>query len=370
MVIGLAAVGWVLSFAVASVDVIEEAGWLKAYRGLFDSTRGYPGEGPPASRRLRFDEHVLRDAMAEHGRGNLLAAAQLVRRRNAPRWLVGRVGRSAPERVVQWYTVAGLHASRTVPTHEQWTRFLANLRQVDWNAHRVRPRGAGGVARAAALGPAARSEGVGANAAMDVDSSGSEAEPDDVFAGAPGGGNDDVELFVDGHRSWLGGQFEDPLEQRWDALAEGDNWAGIDDVHVQADPSTASAPGAILFPIVSSADGLGLRRGTIDIGPEDTCCMCLRLELLSASARLVGFDACGHVICLSCAITYAGRDRAEGVALCPYRCAGTRGFVSVTLRVGAADGRRWSPAQLAACATCFRCRRGASARPMCSSLAS
>lgn len=370
MVFGLAAVCWVLSFAVAIVDAIEEAGCLKAHRGLFDSTRGYPGEGPPASRRLAFDEQVLRGAMAEHGRGNLLPAAQLVRRRNAPRWFGGRGGRSAPERVVQWYTVAGLHASRTVPTYEQWTRLLATISQADRNGRRVRPRGAGGVARAAALGPAARSGDVGANAAMDVDSSGSEAEPDDVFAAAPARGNADVELLVDGHRSWLGGQFEDPLEQRWDGLAEGDNLAGVDDVHVQADPSTASAPGAILFPIVSSADGRGLRRGTIDIGPEDTCCMCLRLELLSPTARLVGFDACGHVICLSCAITYAGRDRAEGMALCPYRCAGTRGFVSVTLRVGAADGRRWTPTQLAACATCFRCRRGASARPMFSSLGS
>lgn len=364
------------------------ARWRHASLSRFDSTRGFPGEGPPMPsprRLLPFDDGVLRQAVGEADSGNAALAMQLLIDRRGPRWTSHPNG-AARQRCMQWYRIMANRSAAEVVTREQWQSLTARRRHNRFDARRVRPR--------------AHGHGTGQRSASEADSD-DNADDDMVDVGPMEAA---AEMQTAGDRAWRSGQFEDPLSpqgrswqeneaetlhvqasgydgDREDAssMAGGDrrerdceggnasdedisaNEVGRhgrgrqhrcvvgddDDSGTLADTQSTSTHAHR----VVALDGGGVRRGQLEISSTDCCVVCMNVVLLESNMHLIGFDTCSHVLCLFCAARVSARGHG-----CPSRCPPCQRFVAVDLRPGILrNPTTWSMDEMAAFASCTRC---------------
>ena len=244
----------------------REWAWLLAALALFDSRCGYPGEGP---RRPAFSPSVLSEAVALHNLGNLVPASRMLRQRAAPRWVGAASGVAPSEAAVMWYTIAGMHSCRRVPTPDDFRR----LRRSVNDCARYPNRGSRSAAAGRASGqPVANRHRRDDDNATDVE----DDEPDVV---GDAGVVDDDDLREEGQQAWQRGAFQDPV-----ATATRTAGTAGNDVHVQADQA-------------------------VEHDQLDICPIC---DDQITSATVVVHTGCVHRSCLACSVKWAQRCNSEG----------------------------------------------------------
>lgn len=336
VVVWLAAVG-LASKLPTPPNAEFQAAWKVSQAKVFDSTRGYPGEGPPARSGARrawrpsvppFNHHVLAQAYRELAQGNAMRARELLIVRRAPYW--PRNG--APERLLQclqWYRCVTRNLIAPQPSQDRWTRFTQALRDERRPAN-----------------------------ANDVDAEdGSDADADSADD-APRAAMDAA-----GQARWLRGQFDDPMDAEHEATTDDQG------VHVQADgdagndhgpagnedgPAVGVFTSPIRFPITMQPHDV-LLRGNVEVAAQECCAVCFSVVLRAPTSRVVGYDVCAHVFCWSCARRYA----VSGGTNCPTCRLDFTRYFEVFMRPGTSTGREWSSDEFLQMGRCSVCHDGA-----------